>query len=324
MLTTSFTRLVGCNAPIQTAPLPMIGAPALVAAVADAGGLGMLGAGGVPAEVLDELTGTIGARTNGAFGVNFLMPFLDRRCIEIAAAKARVVEFFYAEPDADLVALGHRHGALVSWQVGSRGEAIAAEQAGCDFVVAQGIEAGGHVRGHIGLLPLLGQVVEAVRCPVVAAGGIARPSDVAAVLAAGAAGARLGTRFLAAKEADTHPRYVELLLAASAEDTVYTEAFSVMWPNAPHRVLRSCIAAAERLKDDVAGEVPLPTGVMPIPRFSVIAPTRETTGHVEAMALYAGESVAAVTRVQPAAEIIRELVEGAAAILKRAAAATED
>jgi len=319
VLATPFTRLVGCSAPIQTAPLPMIGSVDLVVAVAEAGGLGMLGAPMLPPPVLDQSIDAIRARTRGAFGVNFLMPFLDRACVEIAARKARVVEFFYGEPDSELVALGHRHGALVSWQVGSRAEAIAAEKAGCDFVVAQGMGAGGHVRGRIGLLPLLSQVLDSVRCPVLAAGGVARASDLAAVLAAGGAGARLGTRFLAAKEAGTHPRYLELLFAASAEDTVYTEAFSVMWPNAPHRVLRSCIAAAERLKDDIAGEMASPTGVLPIPRFGVVAPNRETTGHVEAMALYAGESVDAVTRVQPAAEIIRELVEGVAAALGKVA-----
>ena len=318
MLTTSFTRLVGCSAPIQTAPLPMIGTPDLVVAVADAGGLGMLGAPRMPPQILEQLIDAIRARTDGAFGINFLMPFLDRACVEIAAKKARVVEFFYAEPDAELVALGHQHGALVSWQVGSRDEAVAAEKAGCDFVVAQGLEAGGHVRGRIGLLPLLGQVVDSVRCPVLAAGGIARPRDLAAVLAAGGAGARLGTRFLAAKEAATHPRHLELVLAASAEDTVYTEAFSVLWPNAPHRVLRSCIAAAERAQGDVVGETTTPIGVLPIARFSAMAPNRDTTGNVEAMALYAGESVGAVTRVQAAAEIIRELVEGATAALARA------
>jgi NAD(P)H-dependent flavin oxidoreductase YrpB (nitropropane dioxygenase family) len=209
----------------------------------------------------------------------------------------------------------HEGGALASWQVGSCAEAIAAERAGCDFVVAQGLEAGGHVRGTLALLPLLAQVLDAVRCPVVAAGGIATPRTLAAVLAAGAGGARIGTRFVAASESAAHPRYVELLLQAAGEDTVYTEAFSVMWPNAPHRVLRSCIEAASALQLEIVGELPLPTGVLPLPRFAVVAPTRDTSGHVEAMALYAGQGVGAVTRVQPASEIMRELIEGAAALL---------
>jgi len=83
-----------------------------------------------------------------------------------------------------------------------------------------------------------------------------------------------------------------------------------MWPGAPHRVLRACIAAAQQLESDVAGEIVTPAGRMSVPRFGVVSPTRETTGHVEAMALYAGESAAAVTRVEPAADIVADLARG--------------
>jgi NAD(P)H-dependent flavin oxidoreductase YrpB (nitropropane dioxygenase family) len=203
----------------------------------------------------------------------------------------------------------------VSWQVGSLAEAVAAERAGCDFVVAQGTEAGGHVRGESSLLPLLSQVLDAVRVPVVAAGGIATSRSLAAVLACGAGGARIGTRFLASAESGAHPSYVKAVLAASAADTVLTEAYSGMWPEAPHRVLRSAIAAAEALADGVVGEVREGEQAIPIERFSVIPPTRTTTGHVDAMALYAGESVANVTSVQPAATILADLVSGAERLL---------
>jgi hypothetical protein len=113
---------------------------------------------------------------------------------------------------------------------------------------------------------------------------------------------------------------VKALLAASAEDTCLTEAFSVMWPDAPHRVLRSAIAAAEALPEGVIGEEPAGGGALPIPRFSILPPTRATTGHVEAMALYAGESVTNVSKVQPAAEIVAELVAGAGRLLHSAPA----
>src|SRR5262245_64506635 len=113
----------------------------------------------MPPEVRDALLEEMVPRTGGVFGVNFLMPFLDRECLAIAARRARVVEFFYGEPDAELVERGHEFGALVSWQVGSLAEALAAERAGCDFVVVQGTEAGGHVRGRTSLLPLLSQVL---------------------------------------------------------------------------------------------------------------------------------------------------------------------
>jgi NAD(P)H-dependent flavin oxidoreductase YrpB (nitropropane dioxygenase family) len=171
------------------------------------------------------------------------------------------------------------------------------------------------VRGHTSLLPLLARVVGQLRIPVVAAGGIATGNDLAAVLACGADGARLGTRFLAAAESGAHPAYVAAILAAEAADTCLTEAFSVMWPHAPHRVLRSAIAAAERLPAGAIGEIRHAGTPIPIERLSVIAPTIETTGAIEAMALYAGESVGSVRRVAPAATIVADLVAAAAALL---------
>jgi NAD(P)H-dependent flavin oxidoreductase YrpB (nitropropane dioxygenase family) len=205
---------------------------------------------------------------------------------------------------------------LVSWQVGSLAEAMAAERAGCDFLVAQGTEAGGHVRGQTSLLPLLSEVLDVVRIPVVAAGGIATARSLAAVLACGSGGARIGTRFVASVESGAHPSYVNALVAASAGDTCLTEAFSVMWPNAPHRVLRSAIAAAEALDDEIIGEARYAGEVLAVPRLSVIAPSATTTGRVDAMALYAGESVANVTSVQPAAAIVAELVAGVERLLR--------
>jgi len=315
MITTSFTKLVGVSAPIQLAAMPAIATPELVAAVADAGGLGMLGAPMMPAAVLEGVLEQLSQRTRGVFGVNFIIPFLDPACVSVAARRARVVEFFYGEPDPGLVERGHELGALVSWQVGSLAEAVAAERAGCDFIVVQGTEAGGHVRGETSLLPLLSLVLDVARVPVVAAGGIATARSLAAVLACGAAAARIGTRFVAAAESGAHPSYVKALLASSAADTCLTQAFSVLWPNAPHRVLRSAIAAAEALTENVVGETHHAGEVVPVPRLSVIAPDKSTSGHVDAMALYAGESVANVTSVQPAAAIVAELVAGAERLL---------
>ncbi len=151
----------------------------------------------------------------------------DPGCFALAGRRARVVEFFWAWPDPALIETVHEQGALVSWQVGSREEAVAAAAAGSDLIVAQGMEAGGHVRGKIGILALLDEVLAAVDVPVLAAGGVGTGRALAAVLAAGADGARVGTRFVAAEESDAHPLYVEALLAAGPADTVYTEAFSV-------------------------------------------------------------------------------------------------
>jgi NAD(P)H-dependent flavin oxidoreductase YrpB (nitropropane dioxygenase family) len=316
MIRTAFTTLVGIAAPIQLASMPGVTTPELVAAVADAGGLGMLGAPLMPAAVLDEALDDLAKRTRGVVGVNFLIPFLDDDCLAIAARRARLIEFFYGDPDAALVERAHGGGALVGWQVGSAPEAVAAARAGCDYVVAQGTEAGGHVRGTTSLLPLLSLVLDAVRVPVVAAGGIATGRSLAAVLAAGAGAARVGTRFVAATESGAHPVYVAKLLAASAADTCLTDAFSVMWPDAPHRVLRSAIDAARALGDEIVGEIHYAGQVIAIPRLSIIVPNASTTGRIEAMALYAGESVENVTSVTPAADIVAELVGGAERLLR--------
>jgi nitronate monooxygenase len=319
VIETTFTRLLGIARPLQAASLPAITTQELVAAVCDAGALGMVPTPLASPAQLEATLDALAERTRGVFGANFLMPFLDLACLDVTARKARVVEFFYGEPDGSLVKRAARHGALVSWQVGSLREALAAERAGCDFLIAQGSEAGGHVRGTTGLLPLLAQLVETVRVPVVAAGGIATARDLAAVLAAGAAGARLGTRFVACRESGAHPDYIAALLAARAEDTCLTEAFGVGWPNAPHRVLRSAIEKASTLASDVAGEIVLDGRVVPLERWSVIAPTRATSGRIDAMALYAGESVANIDSVLGAGEIVRELCDGAEALLQAGA-----
>lgn len=289
-----------------------VATPALAAAVADAGALGMV----VPCENTAAMIDQLGARTSGVFGINFLVPFLDMGAVEAAATRARVVEFFYGAPEPGLVGRVHQGGALAAWQVGSADEASAAADAGCDFVVAQGIEAGGHVRGELPLLVLLDEVLDRVDVPVLGSGGIATARAMAAVLAAGAAGVRVGTRFVASAESGAHPAYIDALLQASASDAVLTTAFSAGWPDAPHRVLRSCIEAADAFQGDVVGEEHLGQSLLPIPRFAPPPPSRTTTGAIEAMALYAGQSVGAVEKTQPAAAIVAELVEGAARLLR--------
>jgi nitronate monooxygenase len=286
--------------------------PELAAAVTEAGAMGMLGAALTPSIVLADRLDQVSRRTSGAFGVNFLIPFLDDRdAVAAAAERCRLVEFFWGSPDPSLVEVVHEGGALAGWQVGSVEEARAAAGAGCDLLVAQGAEAGGHVRGEIALLPLLDLALEAVDVPVLAAGGIGSAGSVAAVLAAGAAGARVGTRFLAAEEADVHPRYLDALLAAGPEDTMLTTTFSTFWPDAPHRVLRDCVDAAVSLAekgDDVVAEVEMPDGQrMPLPPLAPSPPGRSAVGHVEAMAHYAGQSVGHVRRREPAAAIVADL-----------------
>jgi len=315
-ITTAFTEMIGCRVPIQLAGMGAASTPELAAAVSNAGGLGMLAA------VVDDLSADIDAVLRAApgrpFGVNFLMPFFDRALLDAVAPRVRLIEWFWSQPDPALVSVVHEAGALAAWQVGSVDEALAAADAGCDLIIAQGIEAGGHVRGTIGLLPLLDAVLDAVDVPVIAAGGIGTARAVAAVLAAGASAARVGTRFVATLESGAHPSYQQALVVAEATDTVLTETYSVWWSDShdrAHRVLRSAVSAAEALDGEFVGDVSGAGEPLRIPRFAVRPPNRATRGHIEAMALYAGQSVGAVKAILPAADVVDELAGGAEQLL---------
>jgi nitronate monooxygenase len=217
---------------------------------------------------------------------------------------------FYGWPDAEVVDAIHRGGAHAGWQVGSLDEARAAAACGCDVIVAQGVEAGGHVRGTASLWELLPDVRALVDVPVVAAGGIGDAAAVRRAMQAGADAVRVGTRFVAAVEADAHPYYVQALVAADADDTTVTTCFREGWPDAPHRVLRSCIDAAERFAGDVVAHMRTLDMSFDVPRFGSAPPSRSATGAVEAMALYAGRSVGHVHGAQQAAQIVLELAAG--------------
>jgi NAD(P)H-dependent flavin oxidoreductase YrpB (nitropropane dioxygenase family) len=316
MLETAFTRLVGCTVPIQLAGMGSILSPELAAAVSNAGGLGQVTLTGDVEDASRRLD-RLSSMTSKPFGVNLLIPYLDRQVLELAAGRARVIDFFWGDPDAELVRLAHDAGSLASWQVGSTAEAIAAEAAGCDFIIAQGFEAGGHIRGTLGLLPLLSSVLDSVSVPVLGAGGIGNGRGIAAVLAAGAAGVRMGTRFIATAESNAHPDYVKALIAARAEDSVRTNRFHVQCRLCPstHGVLRQAIEAADAFDGEYVAEIELDGEREQIVRFRGIPPFKGFHGHIEAMACYAGQSVGDVKRVEPAAEIVTGLVEEAERLL---------
>jgi len=139
------------------------------------------------------------------------------------------------------------------------------------------------------------------------------------VLAAGAAGARVGTRFMAAEESEAHPQYVQALINAEAVDTLYTDVFSYGFPDAPHRVLRSSAEAVQAFEGEIVGEnLDEVTGERyPIHRFQIGTIRKVTSGNLAAMPHWAGESVDGIKRVQPAADIVRELADGAEELLRR-------
>jgi NAD(P)H-dependent flavin oxidoreductase YrpB (nitropropane dioxygenase family) len=212
--------------------------------------------------------------------------------------------------------------------VGSASAARIAVDSGADIIVAQGWEAGGHVRGTVATMPLVPAVVDVVGAvPVVAAGGVSDARGLAAALALGASGAWIGTRFLASEEATIHPLYRERVLAATEDDTAYLEdLFDIpAWPNAPHRVLRNSVVE----KWEAAGRPPVgkragegevvaasPSGA-DILSYRGSTPLIGTKGNIEALSMWAGQSVGLVRKVQPAAEIVREISAEADSILRR-------
>jgi nitronate monooxygenase len=281
MRRTRFTDLIGCRLPLQLAVLGGVGTAELAMAVAKAGGLGM-----APWQV--ELP----ASAEGVMGKGFLLPYVTSADMVAPAMRGeRVAEFYWGEPSAEFVEAGHRAGALVSWQVGSPAEAKAAADAGCDIVVIQGIEAGGHVRGREPLDRLLPEVLAAVQVPVVAAGGVGSAERVKELIDAGADAVRVGTRFVATPECDAHPDYIEALVAATAADTVVTTHFDDGggWP-APVRVLGASLKGSA-----AAGN------------RRTVPPTRGAEEPL-AMPCYAGMSVDFVTEIKPAAAVVAELV----------------
>lgn len=284
-----------------------VSTPDLAVAVADAGGVGMITALGIPAADLDAIVARMVERTDGVLGVNFLTDQVDRDAVAVAAARVRIVDFFWLDPDPSLVGLAHAGGALACWQVGSLDEALAAADAGCDLVAVQGTEAGGHVRGRSPLLPLLESVLGRLDLPVLAAGGIGDAVGFRAALDAGAAGARVGTRFVAAVESGAHTAYKQAVVDAGQRSTAITDAFAVcpLCATVPRaRVLRSAIDAIQALPDAEVGETTMAGQRVPLARGHGLPPGTAATGHVEAMAMYAGESVAAIHQVEPVEHII--------------------
>jgi len=321
---TALTERLGITRPIIQAPMGGASPPALAAAVSNAGGLGMLALSWHPPQAVRAAIRATRALTDKPFGVNLVLAFpQDERLAVCLEEKVPVISFFWGDPGPHAGAC-HTAGAVVLSTVATAAEARAAVAAGADMVVAQGWEAGGHVLGEVATLPLTRAVVEAVSpAPVIAAGGISDGRGLAAVLALGAAGAWIGTRFLATPEAGVHPRYRERLLAADEAATVHTRLFDIGWRDAPHRVLRNSTVEAWEAAGRPApgarpgeGEPVAQTSRGPIPRYASTTPGEDAEGDIEALSLWCGQGVGAVHEVRPAAEVVREIAGEAEAVIR--------
>ncbi len=346
--------LLGIEVPIVQAP--MAGGwttPALVAAVSEAGGLGTLAGGRIPADELRRQIEETRRLTRRHFGINFIDPapaapgpddaaspavlrsIRERlglptdppprptdfpsaaEALEIAlGAGVRIVSFGMGSP-RPYVERVHAAGALVIGTATTVAEAEEVEAAGADLVVTQGSEAGGHrstfASGRLDELPLVGTlalvpaVVDAVRLPVLAAGGIMDGRGIVAALALGALGVQLGTRFLLATESAAPPSYRRQLLAADETSTLVTDVYS----GRPARGLRNAFARLYQ----ASGARPLPYPRQGAAAADIYRASLE--GDAEFATLFAGQGLRLARREQPAAEIVRELIEEARAVRGR-------
>ncbi len=318
MLRTPLCDLFGIDVPILCAPFGPFEAVTLAAAVCEAGGLGSLGTAAAEVEDLEAQWRRMRELTDRPFAVNHTIRPFDPAAFEATLRLAPAAISFHIGVMPELIEQAHDAGSLWIQQVADRGQAERALAAGADVIVAQGGEAGGH-GGWVSTMVIVPEVVDvAGDTPVVAAGGIADGRGVAAALALGAQGVLVGTRFLASEEMGVAREWKQRVVDAEALDAVKVPHSERVLPpyNRPGgpadpRALRTPLI--DRLGEAPETVDPETTGP------ELMAALRENRMHEYIP--FAGQSAALVHDVKPAAEIVRELVEGAEAALARAARA---
>lgn len=345
MPSTELCDRLGIDHPVLSVGFGSGAGAELAAAVSNAGALGVIGGGaGQPAEYTREQIELTRELTRHPFGVNLIIDdggdpdsaaLIFERFSAIVEQGVRVVVLFAGDP-RPFVEPAHANGVQVMIQVGSPDEARRAADAGVDFVIAQGLEAGGHVIARQSLFVNLPTIVDAVApLPVLASGGIADGRGLAAALSLGAVGVSLGTRFVASNEAFVHDGFKRRVVGARPGDTFYSDfLFDIGWPGCPHRTLKGRAydewvdsgrpGTGERPGEGLAiGVMHRPWGAFEVSRRSSVMMTPWFEGDVELGPMWAGESVALVNELLPAGEIVRRIAEEADETLARLARLTE-
>ena len=316
MLRTRICALLGIEHPIVLGGMGNATSPELVAAVSTAGGLGVLGATRQNPEELARDAAAIRATTTRPFGLNLLL-FMERpgQYDALLAARPKVISTAWAALEQDLggyVARAHAVGALAMHMISTVAEAKVAARAGMDIIVAQGTEGGGHI-GLMGTMPLVTMVVSAVApIPVLAAGGVADGRGLAAALALGADGVLLGTRFLATDESPIAKGFKQAILDSDGHDTLVTDIPDVAsgntWPGAYVRVRRNRFIEEWMGRDNELRRR----------RAEVSAQIREAAqaGDPDRGAVMIGQTAGLIDRIEPAAELVRQISRDAEAILR--------
>ncbi|MEM7491351.1 MAG: nitronate monooxygenase [Pseudomonadota bacterium] len=332
-LTTRLTERYGVRHPFTQAGMAFAGEkPELALAVGRGGGIGAIGVGFTPADLLRDHIARL-RDAGGPFNVNFITCFgNDEQVAAAAEERVPIASFHWGLPPEDQVKRLKDAGTDIWVQVGTVEDGAAAVDRGADLIVAQGWEAGGHNYGGMGSMALIPAMVDAVgdRAMVLASGGIADGRGAAAALALGADGVWVGTRLVAAEEAWVHPEHHRRLIAARGADTTRSGVFGPEMPEFnPMRLLkvrpteefegRLQDVPMERSNEPVIGETIFLGQPHEKRRFDVILPTPDTSGDFEEMAWLAGQGVGLVRDIRPAQEIVEEMMAEAARILGRTA-----
>ncbi len=311
----TFMQTFNVTAPIVQGPMGGVSGPTLVAAVANAGGLGMLPIWFQPIEATTQTIAETKALTDRPFAVNLRADLHQNDHIAAALdAGIKIIHLFWGDPSSAMPVIKTTDAQMIA-TIGDAQAARTALDAGASAIIAQGVEAGGHVLGESPLFELLDDVLLlAGTVPVIAAGGLATGEDVQRVLNAGAAAALMGTRFAITEESDAHDDYKHALINASDGETVRTLCFDGMWPDDPHRILNnSTLKAWEKAGRPDEGNRPgeadivLRLGEVSLPRYSSMPPSQGMTGEIEAAAMYAGAGVGKITALSSAADILKDV-----------------
>lgn len=314
-LRTPVCELLGIEHPVFLAGMGGVAYAEVCAAVSEAGGFGTLGMASERPEGIRREMRAVRERTGKPFGVDLLAALPDRMLAAIDVVIEEEASAFVAGlgvPEA-VIARCHEAGIPVMSLCGKVSHAVRAEAAGCDVVIAQGTEAGGHT-GRVGGLALVPQIVDAVSVPVLAAGGLVDGRGLAASLALGAQGVWMGTRFIASAEARAAQSYKKRITEIRAEDTVVSRCYS----GKPMRVIRN--AFVEDAERDPASIQPFPAQMAVAARRGAFAAFGSEEADPEHAAMPCGQGAGAVRDVRPCAEIVASVVAEAEATLDRLAA----
>jgi nitronate monooxygenase len=316
--TAELLRLLGIRYPIIQAPTGGVAGSDLTAAVANSGALGALPLSWSSPAAAQKSILELTEKTDAPFFANFVLTFEPTALEASLDSGVKIVQFSWGMPAREMVSSIRSAGAVLGVQVTSKESAESALALGADYLVCQGVEAGGHVHASMPLVAALEEVLSvAGRVPVVASGGIASGQKMHDYMRLGAAGVVMGSRFVASREAAAHDNYKNALVSSGSTDTVMTTCMNKGWDNATHRILRnSTFKMWESAGCPKPGDRPGESDIISrsknapqhgVERYSINSPGVQYTGDIEAMAAYAGTGIDDITDVPGAADIVERI-----------------